>query len=143
MTRYQNWPERASAYLEKRKNDPFIWGVNDCVLFAADGIIEMTGVDPVPELRGGPSTALGVARRMQEAYGSADVSEAARVAGQRVGFPEISWKMAQRGDVVLLENSGRPCLGICWGRETFAPGPERCMSAPTKTALLAWATARQ
>ncbi|MCW0235309.1 MAG: hypothetical protein OJJ21_17045 [Ferrovibrio sp.] len=143
MIRYENWPERLSNYIAKRKDDPFAWGVNDCVLFAADCIIEMTGLDPVPPLRGGPTTALGMARRMQDAYGSADVTEAARAAGAVVGFPEISWTFAQRGDVVLLENSGRPCLGICGGMMAYAPGPERIMQVPMRTALLAWQTARQ
>jgi hypothetical protein len=46
LTKIQHWQTRAfHEFLISRARAPFVWGVNDCALFAADGVLAITGVD--------------------------------------------------------------------------------------------------
>lgn len=50
--RPENWPERLSAYIAQASEQGFEWGTNDCLMFAANWMMELCGADPASELRG-------------------------------------------------------------------------------------------
>lgn len=52
MKRLENWRDRLRAYVRATARMPFEFGTNDCALFAAGAIREMTGVDLAAEFRG-------------------------------------------------------------------------------------------
>ena len=57
LTRVDGWPERLAEYLDRRALLPFSWGMQDCAMFAADAVKEITGVDIAEDLRGTYSNA--------------------------------------------------------------------------------------
>ena len=69
MTRHPDWPERLAAFLEARRDRPFAWGTHDCVLMAADWVLEATGTDPIEGWRGRWSSASQAARMLEQAGG--------------------------------------------------------------------------
>src|SRR5690554_354752 len=101
MERYNDWPERLAAFVETRRARVFSWGSQDCALFAADAVLEMTGVDPAKGLRGYKS-ARGAANRIKKAGGMRALAS---------NLPQKHPGLAQRGDVVLVELDGRETFG--------------------------------
>lgn len=121
MERYDDWPERLAAFIEARRKRAFSWGQQDCALFAADGIQEMTGVDLAADLRGYKS-ASGAAKRIKAAGG---------MRGLAAALPEKHPGLAQRGDVVLVDVDGRETFGIVVGNGTWCgPGSEGLVFRP-------------
>ncbi len=50
--RLPDWPMRLSNYLTERRNMPFAWGSNDCVMFAAHAVEALTGINHYAEYEG-------------------------------------------------------------------------------------------
>jgi hypothetical protein len=51
--RLNNWRLKFEDLIFERKTKPFVWGENDCALFAADAILSISGtVDPAHHYRG-------------------------------------------------------------------------------------------
>lgn len=126
-------PERLQAFIESRRETPFAWGSHDCALFAADWVASATGTDPAQGLRGRYRTARGAARLIKREGGLEAIADS------RLG-ERIEPKLAQRGDVVLLEGSHGPTLGVCLGVDAAAPGEDGLMLVPMHNALAAWRT---
>jgi hypothetical protein len=132
--RAANWPDRLAAIVEARFNAPFVWGVHDCCMFAADVARELTGGDFMAAYRG---------RYASEAEAEAFLAEGLEATALRVlaewGAPEIPPAVAQRGDVALVLWGNQPCLGIVIGARVLAPGQDRLRSVPASAILRAWA----
>lgn len=45
LQRDENWPLLLSSYLSERKDMPFIWGENDCLMFTSHLVELLTGVN--------------------------------------------------------------------------------------------------
>jgi hypothetical protein len=110
---------------------PFAWGSHDCVLFAADCVAACTGVDPAADKRGTYSDAMSAARVVREHGGMAEI--AASCLGE-----EVAPLMAQPGDVGLLTNEGRECLGVCTGSCWHAPSAHGLAALPVNQVQRAW-----
>ena len=142
LVRRADWPERLAHFLDGRGNMPFAWGLNDCALFAADCVWELTGVDPAHDLRG--------------SYGSRE--EAAAVLARHGGLPALvvqrlpaylSPLQCHRGDVVCVQAPPdepelaadcRWTLGIVAGNGYWAaPGVRRIAYRPMAEVLHAFA----
>lgn len=131
LTRRADWPERLAAFIERRRRARFRWGRHDCVLFAADAIEQMTGVDPIVSLR-------GRWRSRAEALAILEAEGGMLMAiDQRLPVLE-SVAMAQRGDLVAIPSAGAIVLGICVGSQAVAPGATGLRFAEVATALAAW-----
>lgn len=109
MKRNDDWPERLKYYLEDVRDRAFAWGENDCILFAAGALEQMTGVDTAAEFRGKYKTELGAARLLKRlAPKGLPVAIA-----EALNTEEIAPLQAQRGDVVLIPTEdGKSALGI-------------------------------
>lgn len=125
--RYPDWPERLAAYLSARRRMPFAWGTNDCAIFAADCVLDLTGTDPAARWRGYETEE--AAREIVDAAG-----------GMRalVALTERPIAFAQRGDVVLAAPDGRETFGVCVGDLYAAPGLTRIVYRSMSEALAAF-----
>jgi hypothetical protein len=129
--RLEDWPERLAAFVESRRSTPFEWGSNDCVTFAADCVNAITEVDHLGSLRGQWGTA-------QEAHKALLPYGGLLKAAESVLIEPVPVLMAQRGDVVLFDSSGRDTLGICLGVHVVAPGETGLVFSPVSLASMAW-----
>ncbi len=121
IIRHNDWPEKLATFIETRRERVFSWGSNDCALFAADAVLEMTGVDLATNLRGYRS-ARGAASRIAKAGG---------MRGFVVQLPVKHPGLAQRGDLVLVELSGRDTFGVVVGNGYWcAPGVDGLVFRP-------------
>lgn len=111
-TRFEDWPLRLSVFLRAREIMGFEWGVNDCALFAADWVLECTGVDPAAWYRGRYNTEIGAGRALIEAGFSGGLADAVTAV---LGPGSDKVLMAQRGDVAIMPNDGSPALGVVTG----------------------------
>lgn len=103
--RNQGWEKRLEVYLENQSDKPFVWGKNDCVLFAALGASEVLGRDLSEEIG---------------SYGQYDEETAAGIIAAHGGirgifdkhFPRKLKTMVQRGDIALVNVQGNEVAGI-------------------------------
>jgi hypothetical protein len=128
-TRLPDWSARLQALVARRLTAPFVWGSNDCGLFAADNKLALTGVDPAADLRGRYASERE-ARRLLRPLGGL-----VRVACARFG-PEVPPELAQRGDVGLCVNERRVLLAVCNGDHWLAPAAHGLV--PLERAQRAW-----
>ncbi len=131
--RINNWPDALAAFVEEKRNAPFVWGVNDCCLFTSDWILKVTLEDPAITLglRGTYSTALEAARILERLGGAEALPGLA-------GYEEVPLKYAQRGDMVSLESPTGIVLGVCLGRQVISAGPLGAAFDTTLKGRKAW-----
>ena len=130
LTRAEHWTTRSlHQFLLDRADSKFAWGTHDCALFAADGIQAMTGVDIASDFRGQytdeASAAVAIATITGVVNGT--VEDAAAYCAAKHGLTELAHPlMAQRGDLVVLEDSGRVISGLIHlsGRHIVAAGEQ-------------------
>ena len=110
-----NWVLDLLALIEERKSAPFIWGQNDCVLFAADCIVVMGNVDPAAASRGKYKTEQGAKRHLASVYG--DLYKAWDSKLERLD----NINFVQNGDVAVYDSELGLTSGIYWNGGVFAP----------------------
>lgn len=132
MTRREDWPERLFALIEARRDTPFEWSAHDCCTFAADAVHEMTGVDPIADLRGKWDDEVSALRLLKK-HGGIEA-----LASERLG-EQVAPAFAQRGDVVLHTLTGREALGVCVGDRFAAVADTVGVElVPMSAAVRAW-----
>jgi hypothetical protein len=137
IKRREDWPARLGEAIEEARVAGFVWGKNDCCLFAANAVRAMCGVDPAAGFRG-YATARGAAARLKE-YGG--VAALAAIQARRFGWPEVAPATARRGDVVLVEDAGGEALGVVdlSGRWVLQPAAQGLAARPlARAGLRAW-----
>jgi hypothetical protein len=99
------WEDALANYIAIKRHEPFEYGVNDCCLFAAGAVIEVTGQDPMPEFRGKYDSLKGSLTVIKE-IGAGTLE--ATLNGK---FPEVAIGHAQRGDLAFFDGS----VGVVMG----------------------------
>ena len=99
------WEDALVNYIAIKRHEPFEYGVNDCCLFAAGAVIEITGEDPMSEFRGKYDSLKGSLKVIKE-IGAGTLE--ATLDGK---FPEVSIGHAQRGDLAFFDDS----VGVVMG----------------------------
>lgn len=108
--RLNNWENALAIFLRAHRDLPFVWGKNDCCLFAAGAVREITGVDFAAPFRGKYSTALGSIRALKR-YGNSDLlSTLIAILGEPIPI-----LLAKRGDIALVEIEGQLSAGVHYG----------------------------
>lgn len=134
LKRFPDWPERLARYIDASVNKPFVWGQNDCCLFAMDCVMAITGEDLAAPYRGYQSQMQAV-RMLHKNGGVAGIANAVAL---KYGIQEIAPAMAGRGDVCLFDIGRGDTLGIRAGGHIFAPGRDGLIGFPILQALRAW-----
>lgn len=137
--RVQGWEAALARFLSDRAEQPFEWGRSDCCLFACDGILALTGLDPAAWFRGRYADMRGAAAALREfSDGGALEAVAERIAREQ-GFDEIPLPFVQRGDCVLIETSQGAALALQADHRIAAQGPAGLMLTTAVRVTRAWA----
>jgi hypothetical protein len=101
------------AFVAANKTTPFVWGKWDCALFAANGVQAMTGTDIASDFRNKYADEAGAMATIKAVCGGTSVADAAAYCASKHGLKELTHPLkAQRGDLVIVEDSGRLIAGL-------------------------------
>ena len=127
----QGFAEALGELYGVRRTVPYAWGTQDCVMWAADAALAVSGDDPLGDLRGAWSSE-AEAMTVLEAQGGL-------IAAMDARYPRKDKNFAQRGDIALIKDAqGQPSLGVCVGQFAAAPGPEEMLLTPMTKARIVW-----
>ncbi|MEQ5412273.1 hypothetical protein ABN277_22260 [Enterobacter hormaechei] len=113
--KHPDWHNRLIAVIRAAEKRPFLWGEHDCCLFAADCAEAMTGENFADGWRGTYDSETGAKKALLRGGGSLE-----KVLAKYLD--EVPVKMAQRGDIAIVENSGTRCAGVIYGGAVWVPG---------------------
>lgn len=116
--RKSNWPSALHNFIDSRRDKPHKWGYNDCALFVADAVLEITGDDYAADFRGKYRSAKGSIKALKD-RGFSDVSQVPESL-----FERIPVEKSMKGDVVSITIDNHVSLGICVGHMAAFTGPE-------------------
>ena len=135
MSRKPNWPALLTRFIESKREAPFDWAQNNCGLFAADWCLELTGIDPMADLRSSVQNKEGFDDMLHQHDGMENLV-ARRCA--KHGWTPVPPKKAQRGDLVVYHGEYGDTIGVCCGPTIAAPGKSGVVQTPMKQAYAAW-----
>lgn len=129
-----NWQTDFLKLVQDRSDTPFEWGVNDCVMFAADAVTTMGADDPAKASRGKYKTETGAKKHLASQYGdlyAAWDSKLERL--ENIHF-------VQNGDVILFDGALGLTSAIYWNGGVFAPTNDgvRFLDEQHSKILAAW-----
>jgi hypothetical protein len=142
-----HWATREfHQFLKSRAQTPFAWGTNDCCLFPADAIHSFTGHDLAEDFRGKYTDEASAFALIKTLTGGTTVEDAAAWCAQKAGLMEWAKDgkplplFAKRGDLVVLEDSGRMIAGVVHlnGRHVISVGESGLKRLPLNTVKRAW-----
>lgn len=113
--KHPDWHNRLIAVIMAAEKRPFLWGEHDCCLFAADCAEAMTGENFADGWRGTYDSETGAKKALLRGGGSLE-----KVLAKYLD--EVPVKMAQRGDIAVVENAGTRCAGVIYGGAVWVPG---------------------
>lgn len=109
-------------------NTPYVFGEHDCILFAANCVEAMTGVDLAADIRGRYKTEIGAARIIKnEGFTNLGDMIASRL-------PEVHLREVRRGDVVLCDGPMGEFAAMVVGKTCVGPGPKGMLHVPIQQA---------
>lgn len=132
MARREDWPLRLNAAIEAARERPFSWGKQDCCMFAAGVVRDLTGKDLAAPFRD------AYAGRDEAGLLLAELGGVEALATAFLGEPLPGPAFAQRGDVVMVQTDEGPALGICDGAAAWFPGPRGLVHRPMGDWRKAW-----
>ncbi|AKJ28847.1 DUF6950 family protein [Caldimonas brevitalea] len=131
LQRLPDWPDRLARLIAARLTHPFMWGVHDCALWAADVVEALTGVDIAAGVRGTYSTALQAERVLRVHGGLKGLGD------DTLGQP-IHPLESRVGDVGLVMSGGREVCAVCNGDHWLAPAADGLAALDLFAATTAW-----
>lgn len=137
MIRFNDWQQKLDRFFASCSVTPFVWGKFDCCLFPADAIVEMTGVDIIPNFRGKYSTedeALAIIDRA----GFANSEDLGRSVAEKYGMQLITMDNVAKGDVILMKLEICSWFGVWNGWDISTVGTNGLVSFARKRGILAW-----
>lgn len=105
IRRVEGWPLILSRFLRSRAKMPFCWGKNDCIMFCADAVMQITGIDFASNNRNYKTKS--EAEDLLRHYGGLE-----NIIGSCLGSGHYNYLAAKRGDVVLMMLDTGPTAGI-------------------------------
>lgn len=134
LIRHAQWPEVLASVITHARAKPFIWGENDCCLFACNCVWAITGTDIAAAFRGYRS--IEEAKVILDLYGG--VGGVAEAVALEHGVYEVRCAQARRGDICLIDAGHGETLGVCVGENILCPGLKGLVSYPLLQAIRAW-----
>lgn len=120
--RKENWPSKLERCREAHEKLSFEWGKSDCMSFAADCVLAMTGIDPMAAYRGKYSDMDGAIAIIENGGGVEQLIDNALKSVQAF---KANKEYCARGDIVLIEYNGKSLAGVWFGHFALAPFPNR------------------
>jgi len=133
--RRSDWQQQLSQEAIRHSQTPYEFGEHDCILFAANCVLAMTGRDPAEDIRGRYKTEIGAARIIKNA-GFENLGD--MIADR---LPEIKPTEARRGDVVLCDGPDGEFAAMVVGKTCVGPGRDGLLHVPLSQALRAYRVA--
>jgi len=136
LRRRPDWEKRLTAVVAAASARAFVWGDQDCALFALDCLDAMTGAALAAGYRGRYSTMLEAA----DIIGPGGLADLAGRVARDNGLIEIpaADRWASRGAVCLFQGERDLSLGILIDTHVAAPGPVGLIRTPRAAILRAW-----
>ena len=133
--RIDYWLEAYARTLEEMRNEPFVWGTHDCIIFVARLLTAITDRDFVSEMRAKYQwTSEAEARATIAGRGGLE-----SFVTEFLGEPLPSPHYAGQGDVVLVDAPDDSEIAmICDGNMLIGPGAEELMFLRRAHAKKAW-----
>jgi uncharacterized protein DUF6950 len=133
------WNTLLAEFIQSRLLSPFVWGENDCCLFACDAVLAMTGTDLAANFRGKYNTQIS-AYKLVKSYAGGGLAEFADKIATENNISEVALNFATAGDVVLVAGDQGDTLGFVElnGREVLATGPQGLMRVEKTNWKKAW-----
>lgn len=128
--KHPDWHNRLLSTIRAAEKRPFSWGEHDCCLFAADCAHAMCGEDFAKNWRGTYDNEVGAKKAILRGGGTLE-----NVLGKYLN--EVPIKLAQRGDIAIVENAGTRCAGVIYGGAVWVPGNDGLVCLRVKP-LSAW-----
>lgn len=142
LTRKLHWATRDfHRFLIDNAEKPFIWGLRDCCLFAADAVESITGVDLAADFRGQYKDQESAFAAIKKITGGSTVEDAAVYCAVKHGLKELSGPLyAQRGDLVLVADNGNTVAGVIHlnGRHAVVVGETGLKRVSIRSVKRAW-----
>lgn len=127
MNRLDNWPALLAQYFLEKKDQPFVWGKNDCCRFADGAVIAITGHSMMQSFDyTTEKQALRLLKTRLEELTSKELGQSIKPA------------FAQRGDVVLVQRGEMPALAICDGAVWHGAGQFGIESGSMAEVICCW-----
>lgn len=135
--RRDDWQQNFWKQMEIHRHLPFVWGVRDCVMFAAD-MADAVTVDG------------DYADRARAAFEWSDARDAVRLVGanglramiESVLGPSVRWTECGHGDLILvIDERDRECLTVHDGTQLVGPkddGDSGVQAVPFRYARCGW-----
>ena len=144
----EDWEMKMNLFLAIRVSEDFSWGENDCCLFVADVILEMTGFD-VAEFFRKKYTDRETAFELMKEYSGGSVVETWDKAAEVHGFTEIDPADAESGDISTMKIkaldpiahrlSNGVTIGLCLRKNNFlSPGRKGLILSQNPETVKAW-----
>lgn len=130
LERQTGWPLHLEYAIERARGQAFDWTSHNCATFAADCVAAITGV----RLHG-RFAALMASERRARAFGPALAARVDDVLGVARRVPV---RLAQRGDVLLVDVHPAPALAVCVGLQAAAVSPAGLVFVGMEVARCAW-----
>jgi len=140
MPRVENWHLALHALIQDRRSMHFAWGRHDCCQFAGAAAAALTGDGKFTAHAGKYSTALGARRYLMTLTGVKDPDAAIYALPEFFGLQEINPNLAQRGDIVAIEQGHHAALAVVTldARLLAAPALAGLEFMPREHAMRAW-----
>ena len=113
--KHKAWHNRLTTVLKAATQRSFLWGEHDCCLFAAECAEAMCGEDFAKDWRGTYRDERGAKKALLRGGGSLE-----KVLARYL--EEVPVKLAQRGDIAIVENVGSRCAGVIYAGAVWVPG---------------------
>jgi len=127
MNRLDNWPALLAQYFLEKKDQPFVWGKNDCCRFADGAVIAITGQSMMKSFSyTSEKQALRLLKTRLEELASKELGKSIKPA------------FAQRGDVVLIQRGEMPALAVCDGSVWHGAGLTKMETGQMSEVICAW-----
>lgn len=130
--RPNDWQTRLAAVVREHQAQPFAWGTNDCVTFAADCVLAATGVDRIADVRTAWKDDRQAMRLLAEKGGLF------KAVADRLGPPMSTPALAQPGDVGISMQGAREALCVCGGVNWHMPAEQGLATLTVDQVVCAW-----